>query len=356
MKDRIKQLQKVLADHDCDAFFSLSPADNAYLASFFGTASAVIITQDEAVFLCDFRYTEQARQQVEYCSIHEITGSMEQRVAEFLNKLKVAKAGYNPGMLTVSQLDLVRHDFDGEFKDLSDAVACLRMIKSPDEIELIRKAATLAEVVMAQIQEACTPGIQEKELAALLTYELLRQGADGTSFDPIILFGARSSLPHGKPGEKQLVDGDVVLIDMGCILQGYCSDITRTCVFKGIPGEWFDDIYQTTLLAQESALSAIKPNVLARDVDAVARDIIRDAGFGQYFGHGLGHGVGLEIHEPPRLNMQSETLLQTGMVITVEPGIYLPGQGGVRIEDLVVVTDTGCERLTPSSKALKVLT
>ena len=157
------------------------------------------------------------------------------------------------------------------------------------------------------------------------------------------------------PGKTGLQAGDIVLIDMGCVLDGYCSDLTRTFVFGTIPGAWFEEIYAVTLSAQLAALELIRPGVCCRDVDTVARDIIRDAGFGDHFGHGLGHGVGLEIHESPRLNAESETVLEAGMVVTVEPGIYLPGRGGVRIEDQVVVTDTGHERFTISSKELQVL-
>lgn len=355
MKDRIKQLQAYLKSQECEAFFSLNPSNNAYLTGFHGTTSALIVTQEDAVFLCDFRYTEQAKQQVEACNIQEISGSMEKRVGGFLNKFQVAEAGFDPGTLLVSQLQVVQEIYNGKLRHLSDAVTRLRMIKSPEEIELMRQASALAESVMAELQQSCRVGITERELAARLTYAFLQQGALGNSFDPIVLFGARSSLPHGMPGNNKLDEGDIVLIDMGCVLQGYCSDITRTAVFGQLPGAWFEQIYETTLEAQQAALAAIKPGTPAREVDAVARNIIRDAGYGQYFGHGLGHGVGLEVHEAPRLNAQSDVVLEAGMAVTVEPGIYLPGQGGVRIEDLVVVTQTGCERLTPSSKVLKVL-
>ncbi len=356
MKDRIRELQRYLVSQECDAFFSLDPSNNAYLTGFHGTTSAVIVTRNDAAFLCDFRYTEQARQQVAVCAIHEVSGSMAQRVGEFLTQFDARQVGFDPNTLTVSQLEGIQEHCKSAFIRLTDAMTRLRMLKSTPEINRIREAAALAERVMDNLHAACRTGISERELAARLTYAFLEQGAEGNSFDPIVLFGARSSLPHGMPGENTLEPGDIVLIDMGCVLEGYCSDITRTCVFGESPGAWFDTIYETTLRAQEAALAAIRPGAFAREVDAVAREIIQDAGYGKYFGHGLGHGVGLEVHEAPRLNAQSETVLEAGMVVTVEPGIYLPGQGGVRIEDLVVITETGCERLTPSSKALKVLT
>ena len=182
-----------------------------------------------------------------------------------------------------------------------------------------------------------------------------KRGATGPSFDTIVLFGANSSLPHGVPGDALLKQGDIVLIDMGARLNGYCSDLTRTYVFGSIPGEWFEEIYALNLHAQRSALKAVRPGVTGREVEAVAREIMREGGLGDRFGHGLGHGVGIEVHEEPRLNTRSDSVLKAGMVVTVEPGIYLPGQGGVRIEDLVLVTESGCEVLTKLPKDLQVI-
>ena len=229
------------------------------------------------------------------------------------------------------------------------------MVKDASEIELLRCATDLAEGVLHDLLPELTEGILERELAAQFVYEFKRRGASGPSFDPMALFGSHSSLPHGMPGDRALKSGDIVLLDFGCVLNGYCSDLTRTFAFGRIPPGWFEEIYAVTLEAQLTALEAVKPGVPCSDVDAVARDIIRDAGYGDYFGHGLGHGVGLEVHESPRLNMQSQAVLEPGMAVTVEPGIYLPGKGGVRIEDLVIVTGDGCDILTRTPKDLKVL-
>lgn len=353
--ERLQRVREALARNGRAAFFSLDPSDNEYLTGFRGTTSAVIITADAAHFLCDFRYTEQAAAQVRDYEVTEFTGTMETRVGERLKALGVEKAVFEPTRLNVFQMDTVTEAFEGALASRHGIVGRLREVKDEQEIARLRAASQLAEGAMLDLLAELKPGISEQEFAARLEYEFKRRGASGSSFSPIVLFGSRSSLPHGMPGEELLEPGDIVLLDLGCIRKSYCSDLTRTFVFGTIPGAWFEDIYRVTLTAQQAALAAVRSGVSCRDVDTVARDIIRDAGYGDYFGHGLGHGVGLEIHEAPRLNMQSEAVLEAGMVVTVEPGIYLPGQGGVRIEDLCVVTPDGCDVLTQSSKELKVL-
>ncbi|MBI5094193.1 MAG: aminopeptidase P family protein [Candidatus Hydrogenedentes bacterium] len=351
----LKALREGLAKAECDAFCSIAPPTNQYLAGFKGTTSAVIITKTHAVFLCDFRYTEQASQQVKGYEIHEVAGSLPARVGEWLDKLGVKTAAFEPGYLTVADFESIQKNFEGALKPVSAIVSDLRQIKSPDEIERIRAASALAEGVLADLTAALDAGVTERDLAAEFEYEFKRRGASGASFDTIALFGPRSSLPHGAPGDTPLARGDIVLLDFGCRLDGYCSDLTRTFAFGTIPSPWFDEVYELTLTAQTIALEAIRPGKTGREVDAVARDLIAEAGFGPNFGHGLGHGVGIEIHEGPRLNKESDTVLVEGMVITVEPGIYVPGKGGVRIEDLVVVTKDGCELLSAAPKELKVL-
>jgi Xaa-Pro aminopeptidase len=355
MQDRIDALRARLPESGCEAFVSLTPATNQYLANFRGTTSGLIITGDHALFLCDFRYTEQAAEQVRDYEIAQIRGAFAAGVGEKLAQLGVRTAAFEPGYTTVDTLNALRRTFPGELVPVDSLVAPLRLRKSPEEVERIRAASQLAEGVLADVLNELRAGVTEREVAARIEYEFKRRGASGASFDTIGLFGARSSLPHGEPGGRALEAGDIVLLDMGCRREGYCSDLTRTCSFGTIPGIWFEAIYNTVLEAQLRALEAVRPGVPCREVDAVARRIIGEAGFGEFFGHGLGHGVGVEIHEAPRLNPESESLLEAGMVITVEPGIYLPGQGGVRIEDLVVVTEGGCEILTSTPKDLRVL-
>jgi Xaa-Pro aminopeptidase len=255
----------------------------------------------------------------------------------------------------VAEFEAVKKTYEGALKSTPTLVSASRQIKTAEEVERIRAASALAEGVLADVTAAIQAGITERDLAAEFEYEFKRRGASGASFDTIALFGARSSLPHGAPGDTALTHGDIVLLDFGCRLDGYCSDLTRTYAFGRIPSPWFEEVYDLTLTAQTIALEAIRPGKTGREVDAVARDLITEAGYGVNFGHGLGHGVGIEIHEGPRLNKESDTTLVEGMIVTVEPGVYVPGKGGVRIEDLVVVTKDGCEILSSAPKELRVL-
>ncbi len=355
MENRVDALRQGLRTAGCDAFVSLAPPTNQYLAGFRGTTSGVVITADEAYFLCDFRYTEQAGQQVQGYEIREVSGRFVQRVGETLRELGVERVAFEPGYTTVELLEGLQAAYPGELVPQPDLVAALRLVKDADEVDRIRRASNLAEGVLADVIEDLKPGMTERELAARIEYEFKRRGASGPSFDTIALFGARSSLPHGEPRDKPLEQGDIVLLDFGCRMDGYCSDLTRTYAFGTIPGDWFEEIYEITLTAQRRALESVRPGMRGREVDAVARDFIAEAGYGPRFGHGLGHGVGIEIHEAPRLNKESDTVLEPGMIVTVEPGIYLPERGGVRIEDLVVVTETGCEILTAAPKELRIL-
>jgi Xaa-Pro aminopeptidase len=353
--DRITVLRHRLADSGRQAFISLAPPVNQYLCGFRGTTSAIVLTANEAQFLCDFRYIEQAGEQVSGMAIEEMKGSLPMRVGERLTALGVHSAAFDPAYMTVAELQALQSGFSGELRPVADVVSPLRSVKDPGEIEKVRAAQQFAEGVLSDLLEELTPGLAERELAARFEYEFKRRGASGASFDTIVLFGARSSLPHGQPSGAVLAVGDTVLLDFGCRLDGYCSDLTRTYAFGRMPGSWFEEVYGLTLAAQRKALEAVRPGLRGREIDAVARTVIESGGHGRRFGHGLGHGVGIEIHEPPRLNSESETVLEPGMIVTIEPGIYLPGLGGVRIEDLVVVTETGCENLTSAPKELRVL-
>ncbi|HUW60779.1 MAG TPA: Xaa-Pro peptidase family protein [Candidatus Bathyarchaeia archaeon] len=354
-QDRIEAVRQKMARTEADACLSLSEPDNFYLTGFTGDKSALIVTGDESVFLCDGRFIEQARVEVANCRIEEAKGSFIAAVGKPLEAIEPGMVAYDPDALTVGQLNLLEAAYDGPFVAVSGLVTGLRVVKSSEELEHIRGASELAEGVLVDVLDAVKEGCTEMELAARIEYEFKRRGAIGPSFPTIVLFGSRSSLPHGRPGPRRLRPGDIILIDMGCRRDGYCADLTRTFSYATIPGTWFDEIYQVVLAAQQAALGQVRAGVRCRDVDALARDLIDKAGYGKHFGHGLGHGVGIEVHESPRLNSESEAVLDAGMVVTVEPGIYLPGEGGVRIEDLVVVTEQGCEILTRTPKELKVL-
>jgi Xaa-Pro aminopeptidase len=344
---------------DCDSFFSISPPTNQYLSglltAFYETSSAIVVTQDEAHFLCDFRYTEQANEEVTGFTITEISGDQLIRGAEKLNDLGAKQTLFDPNGISFAEHQRWTKTLSGDTTPHATIADELRLVKTVDEIELIRAASELAEGVLTDIVPQLKTGAIEKEVAAQFEFEFKKRGATASSFDTIALFGAKSSLPHGEPAQKTLAPGDIMLFDFGCRLNGYCSDMTRTYVFEKSPGAWFDEIYNVTLEAQLASLEAVKPGAIGQEVDGIARTIISDAGYGEYFGHGLGHGVGIEIHENPRLNKESKTVLEPGMIVTVEPGIYLPGKGGVRIEDLVVVTETRCDILTKESKDFTII-
>jgi Xaa-Pro aminopeptidase len=353
--ERIAALRRQLETCGCDAFFSVDPADNAYLTGFFGSTSAVLVTPDTARLLCDFRYQEQAASLNSGIEVVTCSGNLDARLGEHLRDSGAPRAAFDPGAITVARHDTVKTAFTGETVTTAEMCRKLREIKEPSEVERVRAASQLAEAALEQVLSSLKCGMCEYELAASLEYEFRKRGAQRASFDTIVLFGARSSLPHGMPGPNPLKTGDIVLIDCGCVLDGYCSDLTRTFVFGRIPGDWFADIYECVRQAQDNALKAVASGVSARSVDDAARAFIAAAGHGDHFGHGTGHGVGLEIHESPRLSALSEAVLHAGMVVTVEPGIYLPGQGGVRIEDLLVVTENGCDVLTETPKELRIL-
>lgn len=355
MSARIEALRARMAAADCDAFFSLAAPINQYLSGFTGSTSAVVVTPADAVFLCDFRYTEQAGTEVADLAVEQVAGPLAGNVGKRLSALGARRAAFEPDSLTVAQHRMTQAAFAGELVPCDDLVAALRRVKRPDEIARIRAASALAEGVLADLLGDLRPGVTESELAARFEYEFRVRGASGASFEPIALFGARSSLPHGAPGGRALQSGDIVLLDFGCRLDGYCSDLTRTYAFGTMPPPWFEEVYELVLAAQCAALEAVRPGMTCRDLDAVARDLIREAGHAERFGHGLGHGVGIEIHESPRLNPDSQTVLEPGMVVTIEPGVYLPERGGVRIEDLIVVTENGCDILSSTPKDIKVI-
>lgn len=355
IQQRLDALRNGLDNAGCDGFFGFSQPTNQYLTGFIGTTSAVVVSRSEAIFLCDFRYTEQAQQQVSDYTVEEFSGSIVEAVAKKLKGLGVKKPAFDPTVATVAELNTLGRHYDGAPTGAEDMIKGLRVRKDAAEIEAIRAASNLAEGVLADITAELRAGTTERELAARIEFEFKRRGAAGASFDTIALFGARSSLPHGMPGDTRLESGDIVLLDFGCRKAGYCSDLTRTYAFGRIPGVWFEEIYELVRTAQQLALEAVRPGMSTRDLDDVARKLIGEAGHGEHFGHGLGHGVGIEIHEAPRLSPHADTTLEPGMIVTVEPGVYLPGQGGVRIEDLAVVTQDGCESLTKSSKQLEVL-
>lgn len=352
----IERLRPMLVEAGVDAFVTLHRPNRRYLTGFSGSAGCVIVTADAVVLITDGRYTHQARQEAPDVEVVEQELQLWPTLAEQLQRLQAEQVGFEPQHVTVTWLEQAQQQVPVvNWLATDQLVERLRLVKSEAEIETIRRAQLVTDRVFTEILPLLRPGVSERQIAIELESRLIDHGAEGGSFPFIVASGERSALPHGTASGKLLATGDLVTLDFGCIVDGYCSDMTRTVVI-GRPDVRQQQVYDAVLRAQEAGLAAIRPGLRGQEVDAAARSVIEAVGFGEQFGHGLGHGVGLEVHEAPRLSKVGNDELQPGMVVTVEPGIYLPGWGGVRIEDLVVVREDGYENLTQSSKELLSLT
>ncbi len=334
--------------------FNLEGSDQVtvtYLTGFTGEG-ALLVSKTETVLLTDSRYTEQAKRQIPDLAVEEVEGKYLDAIINAITERELSSLAISSNRTTHYVARRLEQQADADLIAHRDLVAKLRLIKDEHEISAIKEAVTLTEEALTEWIHHIQEGMSERDLSLELEFIMRRNGADSTAFDLIIAAGDNSALPHYSPSTNTLQKGDLLLCDIGVKLNGYCSDMTR--VFSiGKPLKKARQIYDTVLSANRAGISAIKPGASCKEVDTRARSIISDAGYGKHFGHGLGHGVGMEVHELPRLSSISEDVLQAGMVVTVEPGIYLPGFGGVRIEDLVVVTEDGCEQLTSFPRTLK---
>src|SRR3954451_21312604 len=349
---RGERLANLVADRELDQFFVSDLVNIRYLTGFTGTNAACLVSPDERIFFTDFRYTERAKSEVspewerpeaERELIPQIVARMSGRVGFEDSKLSVRQ---------LARLEAAAGD-DVEFVPAGDLVEQLRAIKEPEELERIAAAAELTDGVYRWTIERGLVGRTELDVAGAAVAHMRELGAE-PSFPPIVATAEDGALPHAEPGEREIGAGELVVFDMGSLLDGYCSDCTRTYA-TGEPGDDVREVYEVVLRAQQAALEAVRPAASGKEVDAVAREINTEAGYGDRFGHGLGHGVGLEVHEGPRLSTTSEDDLFEGNVVTVEPGVYLPGRLGVRIEDLVVVTEDGHRNLSGLPRELQVV-
>lgn len=355
VRDAIKQLK-------LDAILITHPPDLAYLTNFTGEHSIGLITEKEFYLVTDFRYEEQAALEAGWLNISVRDGEMPAAVAAVLAKAKVRRVGFEANVTTYGQIDAIdraakealKHGkatesaHEIELKPLSDVLANIRKVKDDNEIDLIRKSIEIAEQAFLAIREEIKPGQTENWIAGQLIAEMRSRGASASSFAPVVAAGANSSMPHYRPGHKDVAiqKDQSVLIDWGALYRGYCSDLTRTLVI-GRASAKIKNAYQVVLEAHAAAIKFLRPGVTNLHVDRVARDIIERAGYGKEFGHGLGHGIGREVHELPQMSKWARAdELRPGMIVTIEPGIYLPGEGGVRIEDDVLITHSGCEVLS----------
>jgi len=355
MKERISKLQTELKQAKLDALLINTPENRRYMTGFTGTAGTVLVSQEEAILITDFRYTQQAKKQSPDYRVVEFKDSKFEKINELLKELQVETLGFEATYENYNTYLNFKEKLDVELKPTESIVKKLRMVKSVKEIEKIKKAVEITDDAFTMIRDFLKVGVIERDVALELEFFMKRAGASDNAFDFIVASGERSALPHGVASGKRIAAGDFVTMDFGCVYDGYHSDMTRTVVVGAEPSDKHKEIYETVLKAQLESIKVIKAGMTGKEVDQIARDIITEAGFGDYFGHGLGHAVGLEIHEGPRLSPKGDTILEAGMVVTVEPGIYLPNWGGVRIEDIVVVTEDGCEILTKSPKELLVI-
>ena len=350
------ELRSLLREAPYDAMVLTSEISRRYATGFHSTAGAVYLSAKQAVFFTDFRYVEAARAAITDFEVREISGgkSYTAVVNELIEQDGVKKVGLEDRMLTYAEYMSWASALHATAVRLEDGVERLRICKEDDEVGKIVAAQRIAEQALEEVLNAIKPGATEKEIAARLTYLMLHYGAENMSFDPIVVSGANSSKPHGVPTEKPIEAGDFVTMDFGCIVDGYCSDMTRTVAVCHVTDE-MQTVYDTVLNAQLAGIACCKAGVTGRDVDGAARRVIADAGYGDAFGHGFGHGVGLEIHEAPTAGPRGEAPLPAGSIVTAEPGIYLPGRFGVRIEDMLYVIEDGCINLTEAPKQLVIL-
>lgn len=328
------------------------PENRVYLSGFLGSSAYLLVTAEQATLLTDFRYVEQAKQQAPAFNVMRHAAVWMDSLPELVGPGQ--RLGFEQEHLTYAQFKELEQRLQVELVPVCGLVEGLREVKDDQELAWMQQATEIAEAAFAEILPLITAGRSEAEIAFELEITMRRRGSEGIAFPIISASGPRSALPHGAPTERVLQAGDFLTLDFGAVVHGYRSDMTRTVVL-GQPSEQQSEIYHVVLQAQLAAQQAVRPGILGKAVDQVAREIITAAGYGECFGHGLGHGVGLQIHEGPSAGMRGETILQPGMVVTVEPGIYIPGWGGVRIEDMVVVTSDGYRNFNHSGKELLVL-
>jgi len=351
MNHRLSRVRDYLREHNLEGVIVSKPENRRYLSGFTGSAGMLLIGAEEARLITDFRYTEQASQQAPNYTIVKHAPDIYDTLAAEIKSLGWSKVGFESDFVNY---DSYKRIVEITVEPVPVQLDGLRMIKDESELASIRKAVEVADSAFKDILPLLKPGARERDIALEIEFAMRRRGAEKHGFDTIVASGVRSALPHGRASDKLIEAGDFVTIDFGAVCGGYTSDATRTVVI-GKASAKQKEIYQIVLDAQLAGVAAVAAGKLGKDVDAVARKIISDAGYGENFGHGLGHGLGLFIHENPRLSPIGDITLAPNMVVTVEPGIYLPGWGGVRIEDTVVVTPNGATILTAVSKELMEL-
>jgi Xaa-Pro aminopeptidase len=353
---KLTQLREQFDQLGVDGILITNAQNRRYLTGFTGSAGIVVITKTEANLFVDFRYVEQANSQVKDFTVIQLSGKeiIYEEVAKMTERLKVSSLGFEKENVSYHLYSQYKERVIAEMVPLSGVVEKLRMIKTEEEIQIIKTAAEIADTSFTHILDYIRPGITEIDVANELEFSMRKIGATSSAFDIIVASGQRSALPHGVASTKLIEKGDMVTLDFGAYYQGYRSDMTRTIAVSEPKAE-LKEIYNIVFEALSNAHKGIKPGLTGQEADAFTRDFITEKGYGEQYGHGSGHGIGLDIHEEPFMSPKCGILLKPGMIVTVEPGIYIPNLGGVRIEDDLLITENGNNIITKSPKELIIL-
>lgn len=356
MKKRIEKLQSVLKEKKLDAVVITSRPNTFYMSGFAGSSSIIIITTENKYFATDFRYIEHATELCrDFFEVSLMKSTADAFLIEKFDEYGLKKVGFEENDVSQGRYTGWSEKLnDVEFSPMQSEITKIRMIKDTDEIKKLQTAVTLGDEAFMHILKFLKPGIRENEVAAEIEYFMRKNGASAPSFETIVASGIRSSMPHGHAGNKIIEAGDPVTMDFGALVDGYCSDMTRT-IFVGKPDQRMKDIYNIVLKAQVESQAGAYSGRTGQEIDAISRKIIYEAGYEGCYGHGLGHSVGIEVHEEPRFNTKDQTIMENGMVMTVEPGIYVENYGGVRIENMIVINDENPICLTRSTKEMLIL-
>lgn len=356
--NHFEKIRAALAAEGLDAVLLTCRANRFYASGFdsYDVDGACLVTADETYYWTDGRYIEAAQNQIAGASVGltDRQNPYELLIARAVERHGIERLGFDEGYMTVADYRTYRDALPCALRPATGMMSRLRARKDDEELARMVRAQRIAEGALTEVLNDIRPGVTEQFLAARLTFLMLSGGAGNVSFDPIVVSGAKTSMPHGVPSDKKLEDGDFVTMDFGALYQGYCSDMTRT-VAVGHATDEMQTVYDAVLRAQLAGIAAFGAGVPGRDVDQAARNVIEAAGYGAYFNHGFGHSVGVEIHENPNANPKNDKPLPAGAVISAEPGIYIPGKFGVRIEDVVVVEEGGCRNLTLAPKELLIV-
>lgn len=347
---RLTKVRETLPQHNLDAILISQRENRRYLSGFTGSSGWLIVTANRALLATDFRYFEQVARQAPTFELAKIESQFSDLLPGLMADLQVQRLGFEGQHLTVDQLYRWSQETGNvEWVPLKETVEALRAVKEAAEIEALRRAVALTDAAFAHFLETLRPGMTEREAAWEMEAYMRTGGASRVAFDLIVAAGPNGALPHAQAGDHAIQPGEPIVVDIGCVLDGYCSDMTRTFCL-GQPSPEYLEVWELVLQAQQATEATIRAGLSGVEADAVARTVIDQAGYGEHFGHGLGHGVGLAVHEGPRASRTSQDTLKAGMSLTIEPGIYLPGRFGVRLEDLVIIHEDGIEILTNTPK------